>query len=322
MSDYQKPHVDLSNLLPQYLRNKTNDSLFKNVFNKMLTKQESLPLLGYVGDKVLSDVLPALPQPNLERELNTLQPMVYAKIGNEEQVFTFNDIIQKLNLLGVDTNEMDSWATAKSFNYVPPIDLDMFINYPRYFWYGGLLSDNIKSQVTFNSTLEPEYYVIGLPGDKLLQLTEVEAVADSNITLSGDNQIIDGVTLEIGDRVLVVNKNAANPLYPHSDCGIYIVATGNWERASDLSSSSAFKNNAFVLVRNGTNHGHTYWTLSVPQYVSIGETPIMWTRHQRIITDWTLNNFWAHEDDLLILNIPVAQCVQATAPIEIGRAHV
>lgn len=314
MTDYKKPHVDFSNLLPQYLRNKTSESLFKNVFNKFLTKDESLPLLGYVGDKVISDVLPALPQPNLERELNTLQPMVYAKVGTEEYVFTFNDIIQKLNLLGVDTDDMDNWATAKSFNYVPPIDLDKFINYPRYFWYGELLKDEIKSQVPYNDKLEPEYYVIGLPGDTSLHLGEVQAVADMDIVLSGP-QTIDGVAVVAGDRVLVVNKTSSNPLYPHAENGIYIVNAGAWTRVSTLKNSNQFVNNKFVFVRAGTKHAKTVWTLTVPPVVTVGQTPVDWTRGLRKITDWTLNNFWAHEDDLPAMGINPSLCIQAIAPI-------
>ena len=309
MSDYNKPFVDLSGLLPQVLRNRTNESLLKNIFNKQLTKEESLPLLGFIGDKLISDNRPALPQPNLERELNTLQPMVYAKVGSEEYVFTFNDVIQKLKLLGVDVDEMDSWAKAKSFNFVPPIDLDKFINYPRYYWYGKLVTElAVNDIVPSNPTMEAEYYVIGLPGDKLLQLTEVEAVIDDATVLAGVPANIDGVTtLAVNDRVLVVNQGTSN--------GIYTIANGAWSRAADLSSSSQFKTGLFVFCRFGSTHENTHWTLSVPSLFTLGTSANSWNRGNRKISDWTINNFWAHEDDLRVLGINPANCIQALAPI-------
>lgn len=156
--DFLRKNVDLSNLIPQYLRNKLNVSLMKNLFNKMLTKDESLPLYGWVGKQIQGDTeeKPYIQQPNVDREINSLIPLIYGKVGIEEYVFSFNDILNKARTIGIDVDNFDEWGAARSFNFCPPIDIDKFTNFSQYFWVGKKLN---PSNV-WNPNNDPEYYVI------------------------------------------------------------------------------------------------------------------------------------------------------------------
>lgn len=76
----------------------------------------------------------------------------------------------------------------------------------------------------------------------------VRAVAFSNITLSG-TQTIDGVSLNLGDRVLVKGQTSA------INNGVYVVASGVWSRSSDADENIEVTRGFAVTVLEGTTKG-------------------------------------------------------------------
>ena len=83
----------------------------------------------------------------------------------------------------------------------------------------------------------------------------VRAATTANITLSG-TQTIDGVGLQAGDRVLVKNQDDG------TQNGVYVVAPGAWQRATDFDSTSPIDevNSAAVFVQQGSTQADTGWT--------------------------------------------------------------
>lgn len=178
------PSLDLTKLLPPRYRDKTLDTLVKNLFNRHLSKTDVLPLFGHVGDRL--DIQPGdvqLRERDLERQINQLSPLMYAEHGTEKLISSWPDLLQKLVLMGVDYQTLNNWFTSSSYNFVPPIDLDKFCNFNEYFWIGGWVSqvqtlpyDELgipKSGSTIgvndfispiftdsNPTYSPEYYMI------------------------------------------------------------------------------------------------------------------------------------------------------------------
>lgn len=83
----------------------------------------------------------------------------------------------------------------------------------------------------------------------------VIAATIENISLSGE-QIVDGVELVSGNRVLVKNQSNA------TENGIYIVSVETWDRASDMNDGSEF-NSALVPVREGQTNADSLYLQSV-----------------------------------------------------------
>lgn len=94
-------------------------------------------------------------------------------------------------------------------------------------------------------------------------------VATSDIVLS-DVQIIDSVAVDINDRVLVAGQTDA------TQNGIYVVKSGAWERAQDMSSSLHLPG-ATIIVNEGIEHGDSVWKLSNSLPMSLGDTPLVFT---------------------------------------------
>ena len=85
----------------------------------------------------------------------------------------------------------------------------------------------------------------------------VVAATTANINLNNgveNNDVLDGVTLSTGDRILVKNQNTA------SQNGIYIVAAnGAPTRATDYNAAGEISAGDFIFVSGGTVNGSTGW---------------------------------------------------------------
>lgn len=97
-----------------------------------------------------------------------------------------------------------------------------------------------------------------------------------NVDISTDleaGDIIDGVTLVAGDRVLVKNQTAA------SQNGIYIVqATGAALRAADFDQPAEVHGGDFIFVTGGTVNDNTGWVQTSTGVTTIGTDPIYFTQ--------------------------------------------
>ena len=95
----------------------------------------------------------------------------------------------------------------------------------------------------------------------------VRVAASSNIVLSGAKQI-DGVAVIAGDRVLVANQTLAK------DNGLWIVANGDWVRATDANSSAKVTPGLTVMVEEGAANGDSLWHLTTNAPITLGTTAL------------------------------------------------
>lgn len=100
--------------------------------------------------------------------------------------------------------------------------------------------------------------------------TPVRAATTANITLSGA-QIIDGVSVIAGDRILVKTQTAG------SGNGIYLVSASSWTRSTDMDVASEFLL-ATVFVSEGATLGNSAWTMTTPAPIVVGTTALVWAQ--------------------------------------------
>lgn len=93
----------------------------------------------------------------------------------------------------------------------------------------------------------------------------------ATLTLSVAVTVIDGHTLNNGDRVLVKNQT------PTARNGIYTWATGGTvlTRAADFNTGAEIAGGDFVFVENGTLYNNTGW-VQVEEVVTVGTDPLVW----------------------------------------------
>lgn len=95
--------------------------------------------------------------------------------------------------------------------------------------------------------------------------TPVRAATTTSINLTtGGLLTVDGVTLALGDRVLVKNQTNA------AENGIYVAAAGPWSRAADANISQLLVPGFTTAVREGAQQGA--WTFASPETPTLGQT--------------------------------------------------
>ena len=152
-TDYTKPHTDLVKLLPEPMRSDVNLSLFNNVFNRYLTKQEIEKVAGYIGRGNTAAIRPRqIHEQDVHRQAYQLQPIPYNKIGTIEHMTSWKDMQNELERLGVDMDAFSEWGTTQKFNWVPPIDINKIINYRDYYWVDTVNPNSIPQYITIRST--------------------------------------------------------------------------------------------------------------------------------------------------------------------------
>ena len=104
----------------------------------------------------------------------------------------------------------------------------------------------------------------------------VRVSTTANVDLStaleaGD--VIDGVTLVAGNRVLVKHQTTGG------DNGLYVVqSSGAAARADDANVSSEVTAGFFTFVEEGTLYGNTGWVLTTDNPITLGTTPLTFTQ--------------------------------------------
>ena len=97
----------------------------------------------------------------------------------------------------------------------------------------------------------------------------VSAIADSNITLPTAPTSVDGVTLSVNDRVLLVGQTAP------AENGIYVVINGDLARAADYNTAEEIQAGDFVFVSGGSTYAATGW-VQENAVTTLGTDPIVW----------------------------------------------
>jgi hypothetical protein len=97
----------------------------------------------------------------------------------------------------------------------------------------------------------------------------VRAATTANITLS-NTQTVDGVSLSVGDRVLVKNQSTG------SQNGIYVVAAGSWTRATDADNNPGGEvtSGMFCFVEEGTVNSDCGFVLTTNDPITLGTTAL------------------------------------------------
>ncbi len=182
--DFKIPFQDLTNLVPQNLRNEVLSSLLDTLFNRQLTHDESVPLYGYVGRKPASpdDRSPRVPQPDPERDLNSVIPVLSFPLGAERVCFTVQDLIRKAEALGIPSTSLQ-YLYSQGNNYAPPIDFDKFTNFFNYYWVAGAVP--AAPDLPWNPELLPEYYTIAVPRPGDPDKLNVVAASAASVVLTG-----------------------------------------------------------------------------------------------------------------------------------------
>lgn len=107
-------------------------------------------------------------------------------------------------------------------------------------------------------------------GTSIKDPVRAATVGDTNTGATGVGAVMDGVTLILGDRVLLKNQATA------SQNGIYIVGSSALSRASDMDASGEVKPGTIVYVAEGTTNGDKQFAVTSDASINVGTTAMTW----------------------------------------------
>ncbi|TWC15718.1 tail-collar fiber protein [Pseudomonas sp. SJZ085] len=129
---------------------------------------------------------------------------------------------------------------------------------------------NVELKIDPSVVLATRTYVDSKIREEMYKLDNKQSVrvaTTGNIALTG-LQVVDGVTLLAGDRVLVKNQTTAK------DNGLYITATAAWQRAPDADTSVEVTSALQVSVEQGATQADTRWQLVTDGVIVLGTTAL------------------------------------------------
>jgi phage-related tail fiber protein len=134
---------------------------------------------------------------------------------------------------------------------------------------GGFKLTNVATPIAGGDAANKAY--VDATAQGLDVKASVRAATTANITLSG-TQTVDGVVLIAGDRILVKNQTAGQ------DNGIYTVAAGAWNRATDADISAEVNSGMFTFVEEGTTNLGNGFVLTTANPIVLGTTPLTFSQ--------------------------------------------
>jgi hypothetical protein len=129
---------------------------------------------------------------------------------------------------------------------------------------------------TVNDTLYPSVQAVKTYVDNVAAGLDVRAscraATTANIASMSGTMTIDGVSLAVGNRVLVKDQSTG------SQNGIYVVQSGAWTRAPDADTSAEVTAGIFVWISEGTANGDTGWVLTTNDAIVLDTTALTFSQ--------------------------------------------
>jgi hypothetical protein len=204
--DYRTESIDVNELLPPNIRTDITESTLSTGINRYLTKNDTISICGTVGNGGTNKI----PEETLFRSNNQLQPLITSTLDNGKYINSFSDILNKLQQMGVDLSKQSEWLKTEQFNFMPPIDLDKFLNYSNYYWVG---EDG------------PDYIVLNNPISRIVsKIFEATLVGENT-----DELVAQKLQLENKKQDLIIDHKTqwinANKWVHKSELGMHGAAT-------------------------------------------------------------------------------------------------
>lgn len=165
-SDHKKPATTITNLLPDVYKSEVSQSVNSTSFDRFLTKDDTIRVAGYVGQRSQSNK--QIAESTVHQQGYQLAPTMVTSIGAQTVALSWKSFLGQLKLTGVDIDRLAQWGSTLQFNWVPPINLDMFVNYSDYFW------------IPSSPTDIPQYFTIEEKCSKIKNAAQLITTAVNN----------------------------------------------------------------------------------------------------------------------------------------------
>lgn len=204
--------------LPAVLQTTTIKNFFENTVEQLFSKQDAEIVQGFIGSPSNEDVNARgqfLTEPTATKRFYALTPTVNtinSVTAKSENFYFYDEIIDTLHTYGVDTHNHNKIFSSEFLTYLPPIDIDKFLNYQEYYWI-----ENGPNTITITPTadvvLDIDNEVIG---KKEFTYGSVNLRNGMILQFSGDNCVpasrvnVEYIVQGVGTAIQLIQKDLNN----------------------------------------------------------------------------------------------------------------
>ena len=175
--------------LPVVLQTTAIKNFFESTVEQLFSKSNVESIQGYIGSPSSDDVNVSgkfLAEPTTIKKFYGLTPAVNTintTTGKSENLFFYDELVETLQTYGVNTKNHNKIFSENFASFLPPVNIDKFINFQEYYWY-----PNGPSAISVTGTVS-NYIDIDkdIIGKKTFTPTDGKAFRNGMIvTFSGD----------------------------------------------------------------------------------------------------------------------------------------
>ena len=204
--------------LPGILQTDTVKNFFEGTVEQLYSKANIEPISGFVGKKTSKDKLVDgtwIYEEDLDKQYYNLLPTVNnlnANTGVSENFIFYDEFISILKNYNVDVNEQNQWLRSEFQTFLPPIELNKFLNYQEYYWApDGIITsitetvDADASRVPGTYTIDSSKYTTSGSGQDAIISVVVSSDGSARITVSAE-----GLFFSKNDTITISDTNLGN----------------------------------------------------------------------------------------------------------------
>ena len=126
--------------LPVVNQTPTIKNFFDTTVEQLFSKSNIESVSAYIGSKDYSIFDPSdtyKVEHNPTRDKYSLEPVtnnINQLTGRSENQMFYQDFLNVLKSYGVDTQNQNTLFDTNFYSFLPPINIDKFVNYQEYFW--------------------------------------------------------------------------------------------------------------------------------------------------------------------------------------------
>ena len=126
--------------LPAILQTPALKNFFEGTVEQLFSKANTIPLAGYIGNQTGEESGLAgsfITEYNADRQQYALSPVINTidtVSGNSDSVIFYDEFVDTLKNYGAPVRDHNHLFASNYQTFLPPINIDKFLNYQEYFW--------------------------------------------------------------------------------------------------------------------------------------------------------------------------------------------
>ena len=243
--------------LPEILQTEANKNFFETTVEQLFSVSNVEVITGFLGKQISSDYNSNgsyIREATATRHHYSLSPAVNnlnTTTGVSENFVFYDELVDTLNISGVNTKNHNRVFGSEYQSFLPPIDIDKFVNYQEYYWSNNDLPAIIVSG-TASNPIDIDTEVLGkknytAPDGTVLKNGMVINFSGQHV-IPNNKTNLDYYVEGVGESITLVvkNQNIGSP---------YAVAILNsWDNTNFTSSDANVKytagNISSVIIKN------------------------------------------------------------------------